>query len=219
MINNILLSLFHLLSRILNLKSYFKQKQKTSMLSQRDGLAGKDLAMEVSHPETNHQNSIAENQLHKLTSMSGHGIHTPHKHILQTYRYITLRKATRTRTLSESRSRRHLGLIWATWWNTTSTNNKQTTNPTNTTTSKDTLQGERGRETERREGERGKGGRGREGRRGEGERRREGEKKEKEPTLALPKTLRKPSLVSTNPQTNIWSQSHKDIIYELRGPK
>lgn len=32
--------------------------------------------MEVSHTETNHQNSVAENQLHKLTSMSGHGTHT-----------------------------------------------------------------------------------------------------------------------------------------------
>lgn len=79
-----------------------------------------------------------------------------------------------------------------------------------------TLRGKRkgDREKRGREGKRRKKGRRKEVGRG-----REGEKKEKEPTLAFPKTLRKLSLASINPQANIWSQSHKDIIYEVRGPK
>lgn len=149
------------------------------MLSQRDGLAGKDLAMEVSHPETNYQNSIAENQLHKLTSMSGHSIHTPHKHVLQTYRYITLRKATRTKTLSESRSRRHLGLIWATLPQ--QTISKQQTQLTPLLQKIHSKGKEEGRQREERERKRRREGKGRKKGRGREE---EGGRKERERTYS-----------------------------------
>lgn len=69
--------------------------------------------MEDSHPETNHQNSTAGKreptpQSYLLTSMSEHGIHTSHKHILYTYMYITLGKLQEQKPLQ----RVEAGGIW-----------------------------------------------------------------------------------------------------------
>lgn len=89
-------------------------------MSQQDGVAGKELAIKVSHPETTHQNFIADKI--ELTPQS-----CPLTSTGENYKNKHLQKG-------------EAGGIWANLGHMvkpTSTNNKQTTtNPTNSTTSK-----------------------------------------------------------------------------------